>query len=94
MEGERFGMGPAIVLGQDLTEAAGPVGDGAVADLATVTGGWVTVTGKWREGDLLICIYDASPAGVIMPEIVPTPHSCGRKSKFSRHCWLTVSRAD
>ena len=34
-EAERFGMGPAVVLGQDLTEAAGPVRDGAVADLAT-----------------------------------------------------------
>ncbi len=32
---ERFGMGPAAVLGQDLTEAAGPVLHGAVADLAT-----------------------------------------------------------
>ena len=28
-------MGPAVVLGQDLTEAAGPVRHGAVADLAT-----------------------------------------------------------
>ncbi len=34
-EAERFGMGPAVVLGQDLTEAAGPVRDGAVADVAT-----------------------------------------------------------
>ena len=33
-EAERFGMGPAVVPGQDLTEVAGPVGDGAVADLA------------------------------------------------------------
>jgi hypothetical protein len=32
---ERFAMGPAVVLDQDLTEAAGPVRDGAVADLAT-----------------------------------------------------------
>jgi hypothetical protein len=27
-------MGPTIVLGQDLTEVAGPVRDGAVTDLA------------------------------------------------------------
>jgi hypothetical protein len=33
-EAERFGVGPAVVLGQDLAEVAGPVGDGAVADLA------------------------------------------------------------
>jgi hypothetical protein len=33
-EAERFGMGPAVVLGQDLAEVPGPVGDGAVADLA------------------------------------------------------------
>jgi hypothetical protein len=31
---ERFGMGPAVVLGQDLGEGAGPVRDDAVADLA------------------------------------------------------------
>jgi hypothetical protein len=34
-EAERFGMGPAVVLGQDLTEAAGPIHDSTVADLAT-----------------------------------------------------------
>ena len=33
-EAERLGMGPAVVLGQDLAEVPGPVGDGAVADLA------------------------------------------------------------
>jgi hypothetical protein len=33
-DAERFGMGPAVVLGQDLTEAAGPVRHGALADLA------------------------------------------------------------
>jgi hypothetical protein len=32
---ERFGMGPPVVLGQDLTQAARPVRDGAVTDLAT-----------------------------------------------------------
>ena len=34
-DAERCGMGPAVVLGQDLTEATGPVRHGAVADLAT-----------------------------------------------------------
>ena len=33
-QAERFGMGPAVVLGQDLGEAAWPVCDGAAADLA------------------------------------------------------------
>ena len=33
-EVKRFGMGPAVVLGQDLTEVARTVGDGTVADLA------------------------------------------------------------
>src|SRR5258708_34198661 len=32
-DAERFGVSPAVVLGQHLTEVAGPVGDGAVADL-------------------------------------------------------------
>jgi len=31
---KRFGMGPAVVLGQDLGEVTGPVGHGPVADLA------------------------------------------------------------
>jgi hypothetical protein len=31
---ERFGVNPAVVLGQDRAEAAGPVGNGTVADLA------------------------------------------------------------
>ncbi len=31
---ERFGVGAAVVLGEHLAEAAWPVGDGAVADLA------------------------------------------------------------
>jgi hypothetical protein len=31
-----------------------------------VTGSWVTVTGKRREGDLFICLYDARLAGVIL----------------------------
>jgi hypothetical protein len=31
---ERFGMGPAVVLGQDLREVARPVRDGSVTDLA------------------------------------------------------------
>jgi len=34
-------MGPTVVLGQDLSEGAGPVGDGAVADLAA---------GEWKLG--------------------------------------------
>lgn len=33
-DAERFGMGPAVVLGQDLTEVSRPVGHGAMADLA------------------------------------------------------------
>ena len=33
-EAERFGMDPAVVLGQDFADRAWPVGEGAVADLA------------------------------------------------------------
>ena len=42
-EFEYFGMGPAVVLGQDLGEGSGPVGDGAVADLAA--GYWKLANG-------------------------------------------------
>jgi hypothetical protein len=61
------GMGPAVVLGQDLTEATGPVRHGALADLAT---GDRQLGNGHREAagrDLLICLNDASPAGVILP---------------------------
>jgi hypothetical protein len=37
-------MGPAVMLGQDLADVAGPVREGAVAELASATGRWVTVT--------------------------------------------------
>ena len=60
-------MGPAVMLGQDPADVAWPVGEGAVAELAAVTGSWVTVTGKRRERDVLITSYDASPAGVTWP---------------------------
>ena len=33
-EAERFGVGPAVVLGQDVAEVSRPVRHGAVADLA------------------------------------------------------------
>ena len=33
-DAERFGMGLAVMLGQDIADVAWPVGDGAVADLA------------------------------------------------------------
>ena len=32
-----------------------------------VIGSWVTVTGKRRDDEVLICLYDASPAGMILP---------------------------
>ena len=33
-DSERFGVGPAVVLGQDLADLPWPVRDGAVADMA------------------------------------------------------------
>ena len=55
------GWAPAVVPGQDLGEVAGAVRDGTVADLAAGDRQMVTVTGKRREGDLLICLPDATP---------------------------------
>jgi len=40
-----------------------------------VTGSRVTVTGKRREDELLICLYDASLAGVILPCATPAPNA-------------------
>jgi len=48
-EAGRFGVGPAVVPGQDLAEVGGPVRDGAVADLAAGDWRWVMVTGKRQE---------------------------------------------
>jgi|GEM_PF-3238966 hypothetical protein len=62
-DAEHFGMGPAVVLGQDLTEAAGSHATVRWQISQRVTGSWVTVTGKRREGDLLIWLCGASPAG-------------------------------
>jgi hypothetical protein len=66
------------VLGQDLGDGAGPVNDGAVADLAAGDRQLGNGHGKRREGDLLICIYDARPAGVIMPRAHATGTPRGR----------------
>ena len=37
LKAECFGVGAAVVLGQDLAEVAGPVGDGTAADPAGET---------------------------------------------------------
>ena len=60
-------MGPAVVPGQDLTEAAGSHATVRWQVSQRVAGSWVTVTGKRREGDLLMWLYGAGPAGVILP---------------------------
>ena len=48
---KRFGMSPAVVLGQDLSEGTKPVGDGALADLAAgdrqLRDGHRKAAGKW-----------------------------------------------
>ena len=64
---EGFGLSPAVVLGQDLADRPGPVRDGAMADLAAVTGRCVMVTGKLQEIDLIITSHDASPIKVSLP---------------------------
>jgi hypothetical protein len=66
-DAERFGMGPSVVLGQTSVRRPGRYATVRRQISQRVTGGWVTVTGKRREGDLLICLYDACPAGMILP---------------------------
>ena len=56
-----------------------------------VTGSWVTVTGKRREGDLLIYLYDASPAKVIVPELA-RPHFPRHES--ARKCAIATEIRD
>ena len=60
-------MGPAVVLGQDLAEAAVPVGDGAAADLAACDR---KTSNRHREAagiGLAHRLYDASPIAVTVP---------------------------
>jgi hypothetical protein len=64
-------MGSAVVLGQDLTRLPGRYATVQWQIWQRVTGSWVTVTRKRREGDLLICLHDVSSAGVIFPELAP-----------------------
>jgi len=68
-EVEHFGMDQSVVLGQDLSEVAGPVRDGAVADLAAgdrkLGNGHreAAAERRQRKGDLLIWPDDARPVG-------------------------------
>jgi hypothetical protein len=66
-EAERFGVGPAVVLGQDLAHRAGPVGHSAVADLAAgnrqMGDSHRKAAGTWFAHHL----YDASSPGMPRP---------------------------
>jgi len=56
---ERFGVGPAVMLGQHLADVAGPVGEGAVTELAAgdrqVGDGHREAARTWRTHRLPSC---------------------------------------
>ena len=58
-DAERFGVGPAVMLGQNLADVAGPVGEGAVAELAAgdrqMGDGHREAVGTWRTHRLPSC---------------------------------------
>ena len=56
-----------------------------------VTGSWVTVTGKRREGDLFICLYDARLAGVILHGTHATFYR--REERVARKAHLPIRRS-
>lgn len=58
---ECFGMGPAVVLGQDRTEVADRYATVWWQIWPRGTGKWVTVTGNRRDGDLLIASMMSGP---------------------------------
>jgi hypothetical protein len=60
-QAKRIGMGPAVVLRQDLAETARPVRDGAAADLAARGPKMGNGHRERRESDLLIGPHNASP---------------------------------
>jgi hypothetical protein len=51
-------MGPPVVLGQRLSEGAGPVGHGPLADFAAGDRKLVDGDRERREDELLICLYE------------------------------------
>ena len=61
-QADRFGMGQAVVLGQGLAEAAGPVRDGAAADLAARDRKMGNGHGETAGTGLAHRLHDASPA--------------------------------
>jgi hypothetical protein len=63
-DAERFGVSPAVVLGQHLTEVAGPVGDGAVADLTARDRELGNGHGKAAGPCIAHHLYDASPVAL------------------------------
>ena len=73
----RFGLGPAVVLGQDLAGGARPVRDSLVADLAAgdrkVSNGDREAAGMRRAHRL----YPASPAAVALPCAGAACAACG-----------------
>jgi hypothetical protein len=82
-------MGPAVMLGQGLTEVAGPVCDSAVTDLAA---------GDWKMGNghrgtagrrLADHLDDARPAGVISGR-AHAAHAARQKSTFAKHAAIYI----
>jgi hypothetical protein len=72
-------MGPVVVPCQDSLRFPGRQATVRWQVWQRVTGGWVTVTGKRRECELLITSEDAGPAAMTLPcaTRTPTRHSCG-----------------
>lgn len=82
-EAERFGVGTAVMLGQDLAEVAGPVGDGAVADLAARDRKMGNGHGEAAGTGIAHHLYDASSAGVTWPCAIRTPRGQMRISEVA-----------
>lgn len=64
-DAKRPGMGPAVVLGQDLAEGTEATVPWQIRQ--RVTGRWVTVTGKRRDCEMLINAHDARSAAMTAP---------------------------
>jgi hypothetical protein len=66
-EAERFGEGPAVVLGQDFAEVAGPAGDGTEADKAARDRKMGNGHREAAGTGIAHHLYDSSPAGATLP---------------------------
>ena len=102
-QAERFGVGPAVVLGEHFADGAWPVCDGAVANLAARD--WKTGNGHREPAGIRIShhLHNAIRAGVTLRGAARLQHGYAvsahgetqdRSSRSGRRRYFIISRTD